>query len=158
MLLNVTYDAITLATAPSGFYSAVNYVVALFDATFTNNATVNIEVGYGDFPYDGSPLTSYLGINQQNNIVSANYSQVRQALVNDGAPGASTLPSSSPIRGQLELGSAQEKALGLIGPSSALDGWVGIASDAQLQQLDGTSWSFSPTATPSASQYYLVEA
>ncbi len=156
MKLNVTYDAVTLATAPAGFYSAVNYVVGLFDATFTNAATVNIEVGYGEFPYDGSLLTSYLGLNQQNNIVSASYSQVRQALVNEGAPGASTLPSTSPISGQLELGSAQEKALGLIGASSALDGWVGIASNAELQQLDGTSWSFSPTATPSATQYYLV--
>ena len=69
MQLNVTYDAITLATAPSGFFSAVNYVVALFDATFTNSATVNIEIGYGDFPLDGSPLFSFLGLNEQNNIV-----------------------------------------------------------------------------------------
>jgi len=54
------------------------------------------------------------------------------------------------------MGSAQEKALGLIGASSALDGWVGIASDAELQLLDGTSWNFSPTATPTATEYYLV--
>src|SRR6266481_2367215 len=105
MILNVTYDAAALATAPAGFFSAVNYVVALFDATFTNTATVNIEVGYGDFPYDGSLLTSYLGLNQENNIVSASYSQVRRSLVNEGAFGASTLPSTSPISGQLELGS-----------------------------------------------------
>src|SRR5216683_3295362 len=98
MNLNVTYDAITLATAPSGFFSAVNYVVNLFDAIFTDAATVNIEVGYGDFPYDGSLLSSYLGLNQQNNVVSASYSEVRQALVNEGAPGASTLPSTSPLR------------------------------------------------------------
>ncbi len=156
MQFNVTYDANTLATAPSGFFSAVNYVVTLFDTTFTNTATVNIEVGYGDFPYDGSQVTSYLGLNQQNNVVSASYSQVRQALINEGAPGASTLPSTSPLNGQLELGSAQEKALGLIGSSSALDGWVGIASNAELQRLDGTSWSFSSTATPTAAQYYLI--
>src|SRR6266478_748607 len=94
MQLNVTYDAVTLATAPSAFFSAVNYVVTLFDATFTNNATVNIEVGYGVFPYDNSQLVYYLGLNEQNNIVSASYSQVRQALVNEGADGASTLPST----------------------------------------------------------------
>jgi hypothetical protein len=156
MQLNVIYDAITLATAPSGFFSAVNYVVSLFNTTFTNSATVNIEVGYGEFPYDGSLLTDFLGENLQNNVVPANYSQVRQALVNEAAPGAGTLPSTSPINGQLELGSAQEKALGLIGPSSALDGWVGIASNAELQLLGGNSWSFSPTATPAANQYYLV--
>src|SRR6266436_5134228 len=156
MILNVTYDAAALATAPAGFFSAVNYVVALFDATFTNTATVNIEVGYGDFPYDGSLLNSYLGLNQQNNVVSVSYSQVRQALVNEVAPGASTLPSTSPFSGQLQMGSAQEKALGLIDASTALDGWVGIASNAALQQLDGTSWSFSSTAVPTATQYYLI--
>src|SRR5579864_9284738 len=155
MLLNVSYDENTLATAPSEFFTAVNYVVALFDTTFTNTATVNIEVGYGDFPYDGSQLTSNLGESQQNNIVSAGYSQVTQALVGEAAPGASTLPSSSPIGGSLELGSAEEKALGLIGASSALDGWVGIASDAELQGFGG-AWSFSATATPAANQYYLV--
>ena len=156
MLLNVTYDATTLATAPAEFYTAVNYVVALFDATFTNSATVNIEVGYGDFPYDGSQLTFDLGESQQNNIVSASYSQATQALVNEAAPGAGTLPASSPISGSLQLGSAQEKALGLIGPSTALDGWVGVASNAELAQFGGGSWSFSATATPGANQYYLV--
>ena len=91
MQFNVTYDANTLATAPSSFYSAVNYVVALFDTTFTNTATVNIEVGYGDLPYDGSLLTSVLGENVQNNVVSGSYSQVAQILAGEGAPGASTL-------------------------------------------------------------------
>ncbi len=156
MNLNVTYDANTLATAPADFYAATNYVVNLFDSTFTNNANISIEIGYGDFPYDGSQLTSDLGESQQNNIVSASYSEVTQALVNEGAPGASTLPSNSPINGTLELGSAQEKALGLIGSSGTLDGWIGVASNAELQQFGGDSWSFSPTATPGASQYYLV--
>jgi hypothetical protein len=156
MQINVTYDANTLTNAPSEFYTAVNYVVALFDATFTNSASINIEVGYGDFPYDGSALTSDLGESQQSNVASASYSQVTQALVSDGASGASTLPSSSPIKGTLELGSAQEKALGLIGSSSALDGWVGIASDSELEELTGDGWSFSATATPAADQYYLV--
>jgi hypothetical protein len=156
MLLNVSYDANTLATAPSDFFTAVNYVVSLFDATFTNNATVNIEVGYGDFPYDGSLLTSDLGESQQNNVTSISYSTVRQALVSEAAPGFGTLPSSSPISGALEVASAQEKALGLIGPSSALDGWLGVASDSEIQAFGGTGWSYSATATPGADQYYLV--
>src|SRR5260370_25249145 len=156
MSVNVSCDENKLATGPCDFFTAVNYVVSLFDTTFINNASINIEVGYGDFPYDGTQLTSYLGESQQNNIVSASYSQVTQALVNDSASGTSTLPSSSPISGQLEVGSAQEKALGLIGTSSTLDGWVGIASDAELQQSNGNSWSFSPTATPAANQDYLV--
>ena len=51
MNLNISYDATTLSTAPSGFFSAVNYVVNLFNATFAANVTVNIQIGYGTFPY-----------------------------------------------------------------------------------------------------------
>ena len=134
MNLNISYDAATQGSAPSAFFSAVNYVVGLFDATFTNNVTVNIEIGYGAFPFDGSTVPP-LGESQQANLVFGNYSQLRQGLLNEGAPGASTLPASSPLGGGLVLGSAQEKALGTIGPSSSLDGWVGIASDATLQQI-----------------------
>jgi len=54
------------------------------------------------------------------------------------------------------LGSAQERALGLIGAGSALDGWVGVASDASLQQQIGGSWSYGATAIPGNNQYYLV--
>ena len=56
MNLDISYDAATQGSAPSAFFSAVNYVVGLFDATFTNNATVNIGIGYGAFPYDGSTV------------------------------------------------------------------------------------------------------
>src|SRR5205085_7560654 len=73
-----------------------------------------------------------------------------------GAPGSGTLSTSSPISGVLLIGSAQEKALGLLGASSSLDGWVGIASDATVMQQAGGSWSFSPTAVPGPNQYYLV--
>jgi hypothetical protein len=154
MNLNVTYDSNTLNSAPSGFFSAVNYVVSLFDATFTNNVTVNIEIGYGTFPYDNSTVPA-LGESEQNGLVWGSYSQVKQALVSEGAPGSSTLPSSSPLRGNLVLDSAQQKALGLIGASTTLDGWVGIASDATLSQIGG-SWSYSATAKPGSNQYYLV--
>src|SRR5712691_8123489 len=154
MQINVTYDSNTLATAPSAFFAAVNFVVNLFDTTFTNTATINIEVGYGKFPLDGSTVAP-LGESEQNNDVFADYSLVKNTLVSEGAPGANTLPSSSPISSQLVLGSAAEKALSLIGADNTLDGWVGIASNATLQPL-GVSWSFSPTATPASNQVYIV--
>ena len=68
MNLNVSYDSATQGSAPSSFFSAVNYVVGLFDATFTNNATVNIEIGYGIFPSDGSTVPP-LGESKQPNMV-----------------------------------------------------------------------------------------
>src|SRR5260221_10652455 len=75
-----------------------------------------------------------------------------------GAPGVGTLHSSSPIGGTLLMGAAEQKALGLTGASTSLDGWVGIASNATVQQETGGSWSFSPTAVPGANQYYIVGA
>jgi hypothetical protein len=158
MNLNISYDSNTQSSAPSAFFGAVNYVASLFDATFTNNATVNIEIGYGTFPLTGQPA-SPLAESAQSTVYSANYSLVRQALLNEGAPGSATLPSSSPLSGTLRVDSAEERALGLVGASSSLDGWVGVASDATLSsQLNGASWSYSATATPGSNQYYLVGA
>src|ERR1044071_8782221 len=153
MNLNISYDAAHPGAAPPAFFSPVNYVVGLFDATFTNNVTVNIQIGYGAFPFDGSTVPP-LGESQQANLVFGNYSQLRQGLLNEGAPGASTLPASSPLGGGLVLGSAQEKALGLTGPSSSLDGWVGIASDATLQQIGGPC-GYRPAPTPGMNQEQL---
>jgi hypothetical protein len=150
MNLNITYDQVTLNTAPSTFFTAVNYVVNLFDSTFTNNVTINIKIGYGELPYDNSvmpPLGKSVCI-----FSNPTYLQVRQILTNEAAAGSDTLPLVPPITGNLTLTTAQAKALGLLGPSTALDGWIGIASNAQLQHL-GDTWSFSPTATPTGSQF-----
>src|SRR6266550_1717638 len=137
MNLNISYGS--TSGAPAAFFSAVNYVVGLFDAIFTNNATVNIEIGYGTFPSDGSTVPP-LAESQQANLVFGNYTQVRQALLNESAPGATTLPAASPLSGGLVLGSAQERALGLIGASSALDGWVGVASGVRQTGTGGPAY------------------
>src|ERR1051325_2055419 len=91
MNLNISYDATTLSTAPSGFFSAVNYVVNLFNATFTANVTVNIQIGYGTFPYDNSAVPA-LGESMQNNLAFVNYGQAARQLVAEGAPGAEQHP------------------------------------------------------------------
>jgi hypothetical protein len=156
--LNISYDQTTLNSAPSAFFTEVNYVVNLFDTTFTNNVTVNIKVGYGELPYDNSvmpPLGKSIC-----NFCDPTYSQVRQTLIDAAAAGSDSLPSLAPIASNLTLTTAQAKALGLLGPSATLDGWIGIASNAQLQHI-GDSWSYSPTATPTGSsflggQFYIV--
>ena len=82
MNLNISYDATTLSTAPSGFFSAVNYVVNLFNATFTANVTVNIQIGYGTFPYDNSAVPA-LGESMQNNLAFVNYGIVWAVVLTD---------------------------------------------------------------------------
>ena len=143
MQINVTFDQIT-ANLPAGFVSAVNYVVNYFDNLFTNNATININVGYGEV--GGSALGSNALGSSITNYFGANYNTIKSALVAENAPGASTLPSSSPLAGSPVLAQAEAKALGLTSTTST-DGNVGFSNT--------VSWDYT-TAAPSAGQYYLI--
>ena len=154
MNINVIYgQGAANNAAPSGFYSAVNYVVSYYDTLFTNNITININVSYGYLldPYTNtySALSSGdLGASFENNETSTSYAATRNFLLGENAPGASTLPSSSPDPGSLYMGSAQAKALGFVGASNTLDGSIGLSAN--------TAWDFNPNTTPTANQYYLV--
>lgn len=139
--------------APSGFYSAVNYVVNYLDQLFTNNVTININISYGSIldPYTNSysRLSSgALGESYDNFENSQSYSAAVSALQAENAPGANTLPATAPLSGSLTMGSAEAKALGLDGPSSALDGAIGVAAN--------TAWDFTSNSTPTPNDYYLV--
>ena len=57
MQINVTFDQ-AISSLPTGFVSAVNYVVNYFDSLFTNNVTININVGYGEVA--GAPWQAVL--------------------------------------------------------------------------------------------------
>ena len=78
MNLNISYGS--TSGAPAAFFSAVNYVVGLFDATFTNNATVNIEIGYGTFPSDGSTVPRWAAEITETCAVAAGPSGVSSAV------------------------------------------------------------------------------
>jgi hypothetical protein len=86
MNLNISYDSNTLNNAPAAFFSAVNFVRNLFDSSFTNAVTVNVEIGYGRFPLDNS-IVPALGESEQNNVATVAYSQVVQHSLDQGAPG-----------------------------------------------------------------------
>jgi hypothetical protein len=126
--LEVNFDQ-SQSSLPSGFVAAVNYVVGYFDSRFTGNATVTINVGYGEI--NGQSLdTDDLGESEQSSVSPVSYSAVRNALVTAGTSGASTLPASSPAPGSdtLFMASAEEKALGLVPNNTSVDGYVGFAS------------------------------
>ena len=44
MQINVSYDS-SAANAPAGFKVDVQYAVSVLEAAFTNNVTLNIDVG-----------------------------------------------------------------------------------------------------------------
>ena len=151
--INVIYDP-SVASAPSGFKTAVAYVVNLLDTAFTNNVSLNIHVGWGEV--GGSAISSgFLGESEEAKAPAYDYATIRDALIADGTSSAqlaafATLPALDPTGGgTFDIGRAEAKALGLIGANDpANDGWVGF---------DATSnWSYGPTATPGSNQYYLV--
>ncbi len=149
MNLVVEFDQ-AISSLPSGFVSAVDYVVGYFDSLFTNNATITIDVGYGEI--DGQRLESdALGESEQANVTSVSYSAVRNALIAEGAPGVSTLPATSPAPGgdTLYMPTSEQKALGLIPNNSEVDGYVGFDSGSNI-------FSYSIGTAPPSGEYYFV--
>jgi hypothetical protein len=138
------------SSLPSGFVSDVDYVDSYFDSLFIANITVTIDVGYGEI--DGQSLGSNdLGESEQIDVTSVSYSAVRNALIAQGAPGSSTLPSSAPTGnpGTLYMASAEQKALGLLANNSSLDGYVGFDGAANV-------FSYAINSAPPSNEYYFV--
>jgi hypothetical protein len=149
--------------APAAFYTAVDYVVNLFDNLFSNKATININVGYGSILTDGQTqsLGGAFGASYNYGQTIESYSKVAAALKAENAPGASTLPANMPFQpygagSALMIDSAEGKALGLVTPvRSSLDGSIGIASNSQMASWGG--WDYSPTTPPTSSQFDLID-
>ena len=143
MQINVTFDQ-SVSSLPTGFVSAVNYVVNYFDSLFSNSCTITICVGWGEV--GGSTLSGGALGESETFLVGKNYSSVKSALLGQNAPGASTLPSAAPLAGTLTMPTAEAKALGF-SSSGTIDGYVGFSNS--------VSWDYT-TATPSANQFYLI--
>src|SRR5216684_4477709 len=153
MNLNVSFDQ-SVSTLPTGFVTAVNYVVNYFDQLFTSPVTVNIAVGYGEIHGTALPSNalgeSLPGISGQAGFVFLeNYTQSRNALLAQSAPGASTLPTNSPAPGSLVMTAAEAKALGLYSSTTGFDGWTGFSSIPNI-------FSYSVNSAPASNQYYFI--
>ena len=159
MQINVTYDA-SVDAAPAAFKTTVQYAINLLDAAFSNNAMLNIHVGWGEV--EGSPLDpGNLGESEEAQAPAYTYSGIVSALNTQAAqPNASAdlqaavatlqgLPDPTG-GGVFDIGTAEAKALGLLAANApGVDGWVGFDSTA-------SDWSFDPTAIPAPGLYYLV--
>ncbi len=144
MNIDVSFDQST-SSLPSGFVAAVDYVVEYFDALFTNPVTINIDVGYGEI--DSSRLgRDDLGESYAPQYDQESYSSVRTILQSQGAPGSSTLPSSSPPSGDLRMSQAEAQALGLT--SAISTSYVGFSST--------LPFSYAVNSKPSSREYYFV--
>src|SRR5207244_3826685 len=111
------------SSLPAGFVAAIEFVVNYYDSVFTNNAIINIHVGFGEIA--GQALASGALGESSASYVMASYTSVRNALLAQGAPGASTLPSSAPLSGSLYMPQAEAQALGLT--SAVSNSYVGFS-------------------------------
>ena len=135
MDINVTFDS-SAAGAPAPFEAVVEDVAKFYDSQFANPITINIHVGLGDV--DGQKLTLTALGESISNYTDSNYTyaQIKAALLaGAGTPQAKaavTSLSSADFTdgGAFAMTTAEAKALGLMGPSSAIDGYAGFDSTA----------------------------
>jgi FG-GAP-like repeat len=133
LIISVSYDS-SVNNAPSAFTTAFAAAVQFLENTFTNPITVNIDVGFGEIGPDNTSLGSD-ALGESNTFFNNyTYTQVRNALVADTTSAdqvsaGNSLPVNDPTGGgSYWMSTAEAKALGLMGPSGAVDGYVGFSS------------------------------
>lgn len=142
---NLRWDSHTTG-APAGFRNAVVIAAASMSANFSNQAVVNLQVGYGEI--NGQALGAGAAAESSSYGNYFGYSAVNGALQNDA--GNSTIQStadaslgaSDPTNGgKFFVSSAEQKALGLkSATSTSLDGYISLSK--------AIPFEFNQTAAP----------
>ena len=145
MQINLLFDSLAQA-APQYFKDALQKAASLLGATFTNNISVNVEIGYGEYPGNNQPESSGSASAAPSTGVYDSYNYVRSYLANNAASevssGVSALPQSSTIQGQSQVAvwRAQEKLMGQVSAyDTGLDGYAGFATDIPEASLEGVA-------------------
>jgi hypothetical protein len=137
--IDLVWDS-SVSKAPSGFMQAVIDAAQYFTTIISTREVITIDVGYGEI--GGSALSpGALGESESYGYLT-NYSTITAALAHDGFVFSAT---NEPTGSQFFLTSAEAKALGLVNPTSGLDGYVGFGS------LSGTGYSWNTAASPTGS-------
>jgi Ca2+-binding RTX toxin-like protein len=130
-VINVSYDS-SVASAPAAFKTAVDSVVQYFESKFSDAVTINIDVGYGEV--GGNPLGPTALGQSISFLNSYTYAQLKTGLIADAktaddATAVATLPATSPVNGTFWVSRGDAKAIGLLGASTSVDGYIGFASN-----------------------------
>jgi hypothetical protein len=147
--LNLSFDS-SVNSAPAGFKPACLGVANLFQQLIRTNATVTIDVGFGEVDgqgVGGAGESVYF-------LYNLTYSQLRTAYLAvasgpDMTAAAAQLPAMDPTGGTtFWITQACAKALNLVAGAS-LDGFVGFSSSANAFDYGGgpaiTGWDFCGT-------------
>jgi hypothetical protein len=137
--IDLVWDS-SVAHAPKGFMQAIIDAAAYYTTLFSNHEVITMDVGYGEIA--GSPLSpSAVGESESYGYLT-NYGTVTAALSHDGFVFSA---SNEPTNSQFFLTSAEAKALGLVNPTSGLDGYIGFST------LSGTGYSWNLAASVAGS-------
>lgn len=134
----------SVANAPSGFQSgfetAIANVLGALSGPLGGAMTVTMNVGWGEV--GGQSISRFALGESSTYIDQVGYSALQSKM--------GYLPSGDPISGShyYWVSTAQEKALGLVGDNTSVDGSVGFGSS--------FSWDFSPTTPPGSGQYDFI--
>lgn len=118
--------------------SAVVSAAEIYTKTFSNHVVLNIDVGFGEI--DGKALAKNdLGESESNGYITG-YKTVESALNSSDAAlvkgGEMTSNATAALQGlsgeSFFVTSAEAKALGLVGASSEVDGYIGLNSSSLL--------------------------
>jgi hypothetical protein len=138
MFIDLIYDGQALA-APQSFRNGMQTAADLLQAAFDDNITINIAVGYGEFPaFNGQPSQPLPNQNTSEGEAwgnSLSYATLRQDLVNtisslDDNTSVASLPNTSSLEGHSSffVANAQLNAFGTT-TSGAADGGVGMGTN-----------------------------
>jgi hypothetical protein len=141
MQFNFVWDA-SVNNAPAAFRAAVIAAGQQLASYFSDNITINIQVGWGES--NGTQLGAALSMGGPITGFGVSYAQLvtdfaRSASSGDDLTSVAFLQSiSDPTHGGIfALSSAQEKAMGLLpAVGTAVDGSIGFSS--------GVTWDFNP--------------
>jgi hypothetical protein len=126
----------SVANAPRGFVQAIVGAAEAYSRLFSNKEVIAIDVGFGEIA--GTPMApDALGESASFGYLT-DYPTVTNALMGDGFRFSA---ANEPTTGQFFITSADAKTMGLVDPTSGLDGYMGFSD------LSGTGFSWNTSAS-----------
>ena len=152
MDIQVSYDS-TAAGAPSWLQSAVNTVVAKYDALVTNPISLSLSFGWGE--ENGNAIRAGATAQNQSNGTYMSFGDLMKAMKSHATTAAdatavANLPAADPTNGgKFYVPLALQKALGVQGATpGTFDGYIGLNS--------ALSYTVSPSGPIAGGTYDVV--
>ncbi len=154
LTINASYDtSITSLANASVIEAAFGQAESNIGSMFSTAATVNINVSWGSVGGQALPSNA-LGTSISSLYGYYSYSQVKSFLTTSATTAAdrsalASLPSSAPAgQSRYVITAAQSKALGLVSPTSGVDGSIGFGA--------GSNYSFNQSGGTAPGTYDFV--